>query len=94
MKGESRAISAVVCMLGGACVDVIAWIIVGIIWGFFLLVRSFTIYAGVAAISCGALILVLVAWRALRANTKAFDDPNENPRTRRLINDSRERARR
>lgn len=90
-----RAVEGVLgCLLGCVCGDAIGWVIGGTIWCLFLLVRSYRIYAGVAAISCGALILALVAWRALKADTKAFDDPNDNPTARRLINDSRERARR
>lgn len=74
---EDRIISAVVCVLGCACGDVIGWVIAGTIWGLFLLVRSFPNYAGVAAISCGALILAVVTWRALRPDTTAFDDPGD-----------------
>ena len=81
-------------VLAYVCGEAIGWVVVGTIWCLFLLVRSYSTYAGMAAISCGMLILALTAWRALKADTKAFDDPNENSRTKRLINDSCERARR
>lgn len=52
--------------------DAIGWVIGGAIgWAgvsLFFLARSYSSYTGVAAISCGVLILVLVAWRALKAN--------------------------
>jgi hypothetical protein len=77
--------------------EVIGWVIVGAIWVIgwagvylFFLARSFSSYTGVAAISCGMLILVLVAWRALKADIKALDDPNDDPRANRLIGKRRE----
>jgi hypothetical protein len=80
--------------VGYICGEVIGWIIVGAIWCLFSLARNYSGYTGVAAISCGVLILALVAWRALKADTKALDDPNDNPRAKRLINENREGARR
>lgn len=76
------------------CGEVIGWVIVGAIWCLFSLAHNHSGFTGVAAISCGVLILALVAWRALTADTKALDDPNNNSRAKRLINENRERARR
>lgn len=59
--------------------EIIGWVIVGVIWLvgvlLFFLARSYSSFAGVAAISCGVLILVLVA---LKADIKALDDPHAN----------------
>ncbi|MGA7804562.1 hypothetical protein [Bradyrhizobium sp.] len=70
--------------------EIIGWVIGGAIWlvglSLFLSVRSHPSFIGVAAISCGAIILVMVAWRALKAGVKAFDDPGANQ----LIGERRE----
>ncbi|WP_146984363.1 hypothetical protein [Bradyrhizobium macuxiense] len=50
-------------------------------WGgvyLFLFARSHSSFAGVASISCGILILMLAAWRALKADIKAPDAPRMN----------------
>jgi hypothetical protein len=63
--------------------EVLGWVIVGSIWGIgwagFFLVRNYTRSTAVAAISCGVLILVLVAWRSLKADIEPLDDPGSNP---------------
>lgn len=63
-----RAVDALVCVFGCVCGDVIGWAIAGVLWCLFLLARSYSFYVGVAAISCGVLILALVAWQALKAH--------------------------
>jgi hypothetical protein len=59
--------------------EMILWVIYGVIWlvgaSLYLSVRNYPGLMGAAAISCGVLILVLVARRALKTNVKAFDDP-------------------
>jgi hypothetical protein len=69
--------------------EMILWVIYGVIWlvgaSLYLLVRNYPGFMGVAAISSGVLIL-LVAWRALKTDVKAFGDPGSN----RLIGERRE----
>jgi len=61
-----------------------------IVWGtwwacvsLFILARSYSSYTGVAAILCGLLILVLAVWQALKADIKALNDPDDDPRSNR-----------
>jgi hypothetical protein len=80
------------------CGELIMWAVAGILWCFFTAISplfpsvpSPWIFIGIATISCGVLILALVVWRALKADT--LDDPNGNPRANRLIYGDRERGR-
>jgi hypothetical protein len=58
-----------------ASVEVIGWFVIGVIWCLYNLAGSFSTFAGLAAISCGVLILVLaIAWRAFKADTIALDE--------------------
>jgi hypothetical protein len=70
--------------------EMILWVIYGVFWlvgvSLYLLVRYDPGFIGVAAISSGVLILVLVARRALKTDVKAFDDPGSD----RLIGERRE----
>lgn len=69
--------------------EVIGSVIVWATWWagvtLFFLARSYSSYTGVAAILCGVLILVLAAWQALKADIKALDDPDDDPRSNRPV---------
>ena len=62
--------------------EMISWVVYGVIWlvgaSLYFLVRNYPGFMGAAAISCGVLILVLVAWRTLKTNVKTLDDPGSN----------------
>jgi lysylphosphatidylglycerol synthetase-like protein (DUF2156 family) len=74
--------------LGLLCGEVFAW------GGVFLslLAGSYSIYLGVAAFLCWVLLVVLFFRRGLKRDIEALDDPNDNPRSNRLIGKSRERG--
>jgi hypothetical protein len=74
------------------CAEALVWTTGGAIWFLFFLADSYRRFTGVAAISCGTVILALVAWRALKADTEAVDDSDDNLHTPRLIDENRQRA--
>lgn len=51
---------------------------------------SYSIYLGVAAFLCLALLFLLIVRRGLKSDIEALDDPNDNARANRLIGKSRE----
>ncbi|MCP3447146.1 hypothetical protein [Bradyrhizobium sp. CCGUVB14] len=56
--------------------EMILWVIYGVIWlvgaSLYLLVRDYPGFIAAAAISCGVLVLVLVAWRVLKTDVKVL----------------------
>jgi hypothetical protein len=67
--------------VGFLCGEAFWWV------GLFLtfLVGSYSTYMGVAAFLCWVLFLVLIVRRSLKLDIKALDDPNDDPRAKRLI---------
>jgi hypothetical protein len=65
------------------------------LWGGFFLIYlagSYDIFMGVAVFFCWVLLLLWILRRGLNRDVEALDDPNDNPRTNRLIGRSRERG--
>ncbi|GIQ73352.1 hypothetical protein [Bradyrhizobium sp. RD5-C2] len=63
------------------CGEALGWL--GILLIF--LAGSVSIYAGLAALLCCALVPTLLLRREFRLDIEALDDPNDNPRANRLI---------
>jgi hypothetical protein len=66
-----------------------------VMWvGFYLVFRagSYDTSLGLAVFLCWVLLLVQILRQGLKSDSKARDDPNDNPRANRLIGKSRERG--
>ncbi|MFQ3457109.1 hypothetical protein PMN64_27880 [Bradyrhizobium sp. UFLA01-814] len=63
------------------CGEALGWVGIFLIF----LAGSISIYAGLAALLCCALLVTLLLRREFRLDIEALDDPNDNPRAKALI---------
>jgi len=85
---REKSADAAQFILLNAALESLMWV------SFFLIfwAGSYDTFLGLAVFLCWVLLLLLIVRRGLKNDIKALDDPNDNPRSNRLIGKNRERG--